>query len=123
MPTDVNEFANTVAPAPVPQAAPHSASVQNAEEVARESRLKQKAEALRNAPRTMPISDVSVILGMQTKQGRQEVFHDIGPNHRILKCTHEVVEKVRAVVEEGTFLGFEPTGEYEFVLKVKYLRE
>lgn len=73
----------------------------------------------------MPISDIGVIIGVQTKDnGRQEVMYDIGAGkHRILKCTHELTEKVRAVTEEGQFLGYEPTGEYEFILKVKYLKE
>lgn len=69
--------------------------------------------------------DIAVILGMQTKDsGRQEIIYDIGGGkHRILKVTHENIEKVKAVTEDGQFLGFEPTGEYEFTLKVKYLRE
>lgn len=113
-----------VAPAPVgpPPAAPH-APQQNTAEEARNAVLRAKAEALRNAPRAIPIKDVTVILGMHTKSGRQEVMYDIGPDYRILKCTHEVVEKVRAVTEEGQFLGYEPTGEYEMTIKVKYLKE
>jgi hypothetical protein len=71
------------------------------------------------------VTDIAVILGIQCKDnGRQEVIYDIGGGkHRILKVTHENVEKVKAVTEEGQFLGYEPTGEYEFTLKVKYLRE
>lgn len=106
-----------------PAAAPHAVSAQNPDEEARTSRLRRKAEDLRNAPRSVPINDVAIIIGMRTKQGRQEVIHDIGPEYRILKCTHEVVEKVRAVTEEGVFLGYEPTGEYEMSLKIKYLKE
>lgn len=116
-------------PAPValvqPPAAPHSAAAQGgSEEDERNGRLRAKAQALRDAPRAVPITDIAVILGMKTKDsGRQEILYDIGPSMRILKCTHEVVEKVRAVTEEGQFLGYEPTGEYELTLKVKYLRE
>jgi hypothetical protein len=110
-----------VAPAPV--AAPHSQTAQNSEEDSRNARLRERATALRTAARTVPISDVTIIMGMRTKSGRQEVIHDIGPDHRILKCSHEVVEKVRAVTEEGQFLGYEPTGEYEMTIKVKYLKE
>lgn len=109
---------------PPPPAAPHSAAAQSPEEQERNSRLQAKALALRNAPRAVPITDIAIILGMRTKDsGRQEIMYDINPSMRILKCTHEVVEKVRAVTEEGQFLGYEPTGEYEFTLKVKYLKE
>lgn len=62
---------------------------------------------------------------MQTKDsGRQELIYDVdGAKHRILDVQHGVKEKVKAVTEDGQFLGYEPTGEYELTLKVKYLRE
>lgn len=104
-----------------PAAAPHSMSEDPAE-AAKNERLQAKAAALRAAPSAVPISDVTVILGMKTKQGRQEVIHDIGPDFRILDCTHNVKEKVRAVTEEGMFLGMEPTGEYEMIIKIKYIK-
>jgi len=69
--------------------------------------------------------DIAVIIGMNTKDsGRQEIIYDIGGGkHRIVKVSHENVEKTRPVTEEGQFLGLEPTGEYEFTLKVKYIKE
>lgn len=108
-------------PAPVAAPAPH-AVVEDPVEAARNAKLRDKAEALRNAPSAVPYTDVTIILGMNTKQGRQEVIHDIGPGFRILKCIHDVTEKVRAVTEEGMYLGVEPTGEYEMTIKIKYLK-
>lgn len=111
-------------PAPVPAmppAAPHAA-VDDPVEAAKNGRLQAKAEALRAAPSAVPYSDVTVIMGVKTRQGRQEVMHDIGPGFRILDCTYNVKEKVRAVTEEDMYLGVEPTGEYEMTLKVKYLK-
>lgn len=112
-------------PAPIqavpPPAAPH-AMVEDPVEAAMNAKLQGKAEALRAAPSAVPYSDVTIIMGVKTKQGRQEVIHDIGPGFRILDCTHNVKEKVRAVTEEGMYLGVEPTGEYEMTIKVKYLK-
>lgn len=115
-----------VALVPPPPAAPHSPAAQGGdEESAQRARLAARQQALREAPRAIPVMDLAVILGMQTKDsGRQEIIYDIGGGkHRILDVQHGVKEKVKAVTEEGQFIGFEPTGEYEFTLKVKYLRE
>lgn len=109
---------------PPPMAAPHSPTAQNQEEIDRNRRLQEKAKALREAPRAVPVTDVAVIIGMRTREnGRQETMIDINGSHRILECTQTVKEKVRAVTEDGQFLGYEPTGEYELTLKVKYLKE
>lgn len=105
----------------VPEQAPH-AQTDDSGDAAKNARLRAKADSLRNAPRTVPVSDVTIIMGMATKQGRQEVIHDIGPDYRILDCVYNVKEKVRAVTEEGMYLGVEPTGEYEMTIKVKYLK-
>lgn len=122
--TPEQQIPTTPPTAPIP-VAPHSEAgrVLSAEEQ-RNAELRARAQQLREAPRAVPVSDVSVILGMRTRDGgRQEVVYDVSPQHRILKCTHEVTEKVRAVTEDGQFLGFEPTGEYELIVKVKYLKE
>lgn len=69
--------------------------------------------------------DLAIIIGMQTKDsGRQEIIYDIGGDkHRIVKVSHETTEKTKPVSEDGHFIGLEPTGEYEFILKVKYIKE
>ncbi len=92
-------------------------------EQARNAELQEKARALREAPRAVPITDVAIVIGIRTKEGRQEQIIDIGSDFRILECTQNMKEKVRAVTEDGQFLGYEPTGECEFTLKVKYLKE
>ncbi len=119
---------------PVPAQAPQTLQERTAvvmappplspEEQERNARLQAKAQALREAPRAVPVTDVAVIIGIRTRDnGRQETMIDIGQDTRILECTNTVKEKVRAVTEEGQFIGFEPTGEYELTLKVKYLKE
>lgn len=74
----------------------------------------------------VPVSDVTLIIGYRDRQGaRQEVIHDIvDSDHRIVMCSHNVIEKVQKVKDdEGNLMGFEPTGEYEVTIKIKYVRE
>lgn len=93
-------------------------------EAVRNEQLRARQAAIRAAPRAVPVTDVAIIMGMMTKgSGRQETVIDINQSHRILECTQTVKEKVRPVTEDGQFLGYEPTGEYELTLKVKYLKE
>ncbi len=58
---------------------------------------------------------------------RKEIVHEIGVNDddvRIVSVQHGILEKMqKAKDEEGNFLGFEPTGEYELTLKVKFIKE
>lgn len=69
--------------------------------------------------------DVAVCLGIKGKDGkRQEIVHQIDSDEvRIISVTHGINEKMRAVKEEKQLVGFEPTGEYELVLKVKFIKE
>lgn len=108
---------------PQPPSAPHSVRAQQAEAVDREEQLRIRKAALKALPKGVPITDVTVIIGYKTRQGRQEVIHDIGPDFRITTASHSVEEKVRPVTEQGQFLGMEPTGEYLLTLKVKYYNE
>lgn len=73
-------------------------------------------------PEALPVKDVTVIIGYVDKDGhRTEVVHDIGPGIHITGVMHSVVEKQQKTKDDdGSFLGFEPTGEYELQLKVKY---
>lgn len=74
----------------------------------------------------VPVSDVTLIIGYRDRQGaRQEVIHDIvDSDHRIVMCSHNVLEKVQKVKDDqGNLMGFEPTGEYEVTIKIKYVRE
>ena len=74
----------------------------------------------------MPIGSVTVSINYLDGEGKmQEVMHDIGgENVRIVQCIHNINQKVKmAKGDEGELLGFEPTGEYELTLKVKYIKE
>lgn len=71
-------------------------------------------------------SDVAVCLGITGKDGkRQEIVHQIdGQDVRIVSVAHGITEKVKqAKDDDGNTLGFEPTGEYELTLKVKFIKE
>jgi len=74
----------------------------------------------------VPITDVSVIIGMLNREGkREEIIHDINTADatRIVLCHQNIEEKTRAVKEEGQLVGYEPTGEYILTVKVKYIKE
>lgn len=110
--------------APVAVPIPAPPTLDSSPEALERQALRERAQALRSAPRAVPVSDVAVIIGIQTRDnGRQETLVDIGQDYRILECTQSVKEKVRAVTQDGQLLGYEPTGEYEFTLKVKYLKD
>lgn len=84
----------------------------------------EKKKAKSNDP-MLAYSDVAICLGLLGKDGkRQEVVHQIDSDSvRIVSVSHGVVEKMRQHKEDGQLLGFEPTGEYELTLKVKYIKE
>ena len=74
---------------------------------------------------TFPVDSVTVVLGYQTKKGTEEVVHTIdGQQVQIVSCHHQIEKKVKAMKnEDGTLLGYEPTGEETLTLKVKYIKE
>lgn len=53
----------------------------------------------------------------------QAVVHDI-KDTRIVSAAYTVVEKQQKMKdpETGALIGFEPTGEYEMTVKVKYIK-
>lgn len=75
---------------------------------------------------SMSYADVAVCLGITDKSGkRQEIVHQIdGSDVRIVSVSHSINKKVKpAKDDDGAVIGFEPTGEYELTLKVKYIKE
>lgn len=106
----VIEDGTTAAPAPFPP--PELKAAEKKEKVLR--------------PSAVPITDVTLIIGMKTKDGkREEVIHDINTDDalRIVTCSHTIEEKTRACKEDGQLVGYEPTGEYVLTLKVKYIKD
>lgn len=74
--------------------------------------------------RDFHINSVGVVVGYKTSKGINEVVHQIdGEEVTITSCSHSVVKKMRAVKEDGQTVGYEPTGEEELVLRVKFIRE
>ncbi len=74
----------------------------------------------------LPVTDVAVVIGYKTKNGKkEEIVHTIDSDDvRIVTCSHTVEEKMKAAKdEEGNSLGFEPTGEYVLTLKVKFIKD
>lgn len=74
----------------------------------------------------MPITDVSVCIGMKDKNGqRTEVVHQIDgeSDFRIVDCTHNVKEEMTPVRVEGKIEGFEPSGKYRLKLDCVYIKE
>lgn len=72
-----------------------------------------------------PVNSASVVIGYRGKDGKEnEVVHTVdGETVEIVSCTHDIKKKMRAAKDdEGNVIGFEPTGEEELVLKVKYIR-
>lgn len=72
----------------------------------------------------LPIQSVKVIVTYRTKDGDQEVVHNIdGADFQIVKCEHNVEEKVKQTRDPDTkqLMGYEPTGENLLTLKVKYV--
>jgi hypothetical protein len=107
------------APAPLPFAPPQVVTA--AQSVAAQN-VGETSKKL--GPSAVPISDVTLILGYKTKEGRNEVIHDINSDDvRIVKCEHSVEEKMRPCKEDGQLVGYEPTGEYVLTLKLKYVKE
>lgn len=80
----------------------------------------------RTLPRGTEYTDVAICIGLEPVSGgdRKEIIHQIdGSQVRITSVEHKVNEKMRAVKEDGQLIGYEPTGEYELTLKVKYFKE
>lgn len=75
-------------------------------------------------PAAMPISDVTVIIGYRNSDGQRiEVAHDVGAGVKIFGVSHSIIEKQQKTKDDdGRLLGFEPTGEYELKLVVKYTK-
>lgn len=74
----------------------------------------------------VPVMDVTVVIGMKDRKGnRQEIVHQIETDAdiRITECNHQVKEDVVPVREDGSIIGFEPTGKYRFKLDVLYVKE
>lgn len=72
-----------------------------------------------------PVTSASVVIGYLGKDGKEnEVVHTVdGEVVEIVSCVHDVKKKMRAAKDdEGNVIGFEPTGEEELTLKVKYIR-
>ena len=68
------------------------------------------------------ITDVKVLLGFNTPNGRQEAVYVI-PAEEFIIDSYAVSDEekvMKAKGSEGEFIGFEPTGEHTFVLKIKY---
>lgn len=107
-----------VAPVPAPFPPPE---LKGAVAVAPEGKKEKKSR-----PSEVHVTDVVVIIGMKTKGGkREEVQHsiDVEDGLRIVKCVQEIEERQRQCKEDGQLIGFEPTGEYNFNLKVKYVKD
>jgi hypothetical protein len=83
-------------------------------EVAKQARKKMVSE--------LPYKNISLCIGMEDGK---EIVHQISDEDvRIVSVQHSVNEKVKqSKDEEGNLLGFEPTGEYELTLKVKFVKE
>lgn len=74
----------------------------------------------------VPISDVTIIVGRKNLEGqRTEEMNNIdGRDFRITGFSEVVVEKMQKVKDDqGNLMGFEPTGEYELTVKVRYVVE
>lgn len=72
-----------------------------------------------------PVTSASVVIGYLGKDGKEnEVVHTVdGDVVEIISCIHDVKKKMRpSKNEDGSLVGFEPTGEEELTLKVKYIR-
>ncbi len=73
-----------------------------------------------------PVASASVAIEYRAKNGQaHEVVHTVdGEVVEIVSCTHDIKKKMVAAKdpETGERLGFEPTGEEELILKVKYIR-
>lgn len=71
------------------------------------------------------VDSVALVIGYKTKKGIEEVVHQIDSKDvTIVSCQHGIVRKVKQnKAEDGSLLGFEPTGEEELTLKIKYIKE
>jgi hypothetical protein len=66
------------------------------------------------------VSDVKIVIGYATPEGRKEMVHDIS-GYNFSQCNLGIERKfAKAKDEAGNNIGLEPTGEYVVVLKVKY---
>lgn len=70
------------------------------------------------------MTDITIIAGYQTKDGRQEIVYDIGPEFTIDSFIHSYKEKVAKTKDPETkeLLGFEPTGECVLNIKIEFHR-
>lgn len=100
-------------------AAPSTEVVSNLVERAAQRRQRRSS--------AVPYTDIAVCIGMKDELGiRKEIVHQIqgeDSDIRIVNVEHKVTEKTRQCKEDGQLVGFEPTGEYELVLKVKYIKD
>lgn len=71
-----------------------------------------------------PINSVTVVIGYETKNGIEEVVHQVdGVKNDIVAVVHSVERKTRAVKwEDGSIKEYEATGEEILNLKVKYIK-
>jgi len=107
----------TAAAAPFVPNAPAQASQQSPTE---QSRLQRRLAG------KVPFSDVTVIVGRRNAAGeRTEQMHNIDSrDFRITGFSEVVIEKMQKVKDDtGNLMGFEPTGEYELTIKVRYVNE
>jgi hypothetical protein len=77
-------------------------------------------------PLEFPVDHVAVAINYRGKKDGNEVVHTVdGEKVQIVSCTHDIKKKMRQNKdkETGDLLGFEPTGEEELIVKVKYIRE
>lgn len=66
---------------------------------------------------------VKVAIGYKTKEGIKEVVHEVSSDdYDMTNFTFVQDRKFKPTKdEEGNPLGFEPTGEYSWALKIKYI--
>lgn len=71
-----------------------------------------------------PVNSVTVVIGYETRNGIEEVVHQVdGKFNDILSVQHGVERKAKPVKNKrGDVEKYETTGEETFVLKVKFIR-
>lgn len=75
------------------------------------------------APQYVPESEVEyvhVVVGYKTKNGTQEVVHQMDDGVTIDKFVYDLERKQEKVKEDGALIGFAPTGEEILKITVKY---
>lgn len=84
----------------------------------------QNPQNIRSVNDAIEISGVMVDLTFRGRDGESVVQHVINGREVKIVGYHMTISKKtqKSKNEEGNLIGFEPTGEEELVLKVKYIR-